>query len=160
MIPAEIEATQKQNSQTMRLRNTCTISPDADVIEEFTAALLAALEPVWEDHEFIAVRSQFDGELRTKIGQELRQSSEWIDGRKTRRKMVGTAGFAINDMDHDEVAKVAKAMIRWGYYVPGWRIVVIGGPSAWGEDMPEHFALAVVDAKLLAVVGIVEQAPQ
>ena len=133
------------------LPKTSAIMPGAGVIDVIADAVMQILDPIWLDHDYIAIRSQDGPEKRTKEGTALRASSEWIDGRKTRRKMAGTAGFLLTDLS--SLARVIESMVCNGYWRTGNRIVLIAGTGAWGDDMPERYATAIRDATLVAVVG-------
>lgn len=113
-----------------------------------------AVNAVWTDYDGIALRLQSGAEMRSKVGDALRPSNHWIDGRKTRRKMAGTACFYIHSLDNMD--KVLDAMCRHGYSPRlGGRIVVIGsndGTDSDGESMPEAHARALRNAILLVVV--------
>ena len=116
-------------------------------------ALREALRLIWMDYEYIGLRMQRGAEKRTRIGAMLRPSHEWVDERKLRRKMRGTAGFQIYSLD--KIDRVLDAMQRHGYNPDSEneRLVVIGtNDGAWGEDMPEKYATAFIGAQLLAIV--------
>jgi hypothetical protein len=117
---------------------------------------MAAVEPIWCDYACIGLRIQQGAEVRTQTGDMLRPSCEWIDGRKTRRKLVGTAAFYISglSLDRAKVTEILAAMDAHGYRL--WsdsRLVVIGGDGAWGDDMPERFASAIINARLVTVIA-------
>jgi hypothetical protein len=115
--------------------------------------ILEAVTPVWLEYEWIGLRIQSGAECRTKIGQTLRPSSEWVDGTKTRRKLSGTAAFCFRDID--DIPKVLATMQQWGYVLRnGDRLVVVGSNDGCnGDDMPERYASAITNAVLLAVIG-------
>ena len=116
-------------------------------------SILAAVEAVWYDCEFVGLRVQIGAETKTKLGTKLRASSEWVDGHKTARKLSGTAAFIVRTLS--QLNAVLDVMERWNYTPQaGDRLVVIGSDEgANGHDMPEPFAVAIKGAKLLAVVA-------
>jgi hypothetical protein len=119
-------------------------------------AVRDAVTPIWYDHETIAIRCQRNGELRTKVGSRLRPSCHWDEDRKTRKQMVGTAGWLLHSLEPRDIEQVVERMMGWGFACAGDRLVLIGTDgSAWGEGMSEPGASALVDAKLLAIVGTI-----
>lgn len=120
---------------------------------------------VADDAEALALRLQQRLEAdRTKPGDVLRTSHEWIDDTKTRRKLYGTAGFAlprkvVADLKPEDIQPILDAMKRHGYELkaPGERLVLIGGEDSNVSDMPERHATAIKDAKLIDVFVSPEQ---
>lgn len=122
-------------------------------------AWLAQFAGECDDHDCVALRVQTPAESkRTRPGSALRPSHEWIDGNKTRRRMVGTAGFLlpckrVEAMLEADVLPILDGMQRWGYSVDGTayvRLVLIAGHGAHGEDMAEPHAAAIRDAVMVA----------
>lgn len=127
-----------------------------------TAEILNWLKQTEADkYEYIGLRLQRDAETRTKVGSTLRPSSHWIDGRKTRRKLAGTAAFILRNklvanMTEADIAPVVGFMNCRGYVplIPGDRIVLVGSEcldTEPGSEMPEDYAASFKDAKLLSV---------
>ena len=105
----------------------------------------------WEDNPEVAIRVQRGREAKVGgVGSELRPSSEWIEGEKTRNKLPGTAGFRVPDPKY--LPDIIDSMKRNGYKLrSGDRLVLIGGDRAWDADMPEEYASAIRNARILHV---------
>jgi len=115
------------------------------------AEIIQAVTDHWLDCEYIGIRAQDGAEIRTKVGDALRPSCEWVDGNKTRRKLPGTAAFYVAEIS--KVEAVVEAMRRHGY-LNSRRIVIVGSDTGCnGADMPERYASAFRDARILAIVG-------
>ena len=119
-------------------------------------AIRAAIAPIWHDYDYIGLRVQCPLEAAgTKVGSKMRRSFERNDGDKGRR-LIGTAAFYLSSNLDLELPLVWAEMQRLGYTPDGqfYRLVVIGSnDGADCEDMPERYATAIKNAKLLAVVA-------
>lgn len=117
--------------------------------------LRAAIEAATEDDsgmEWIGVRNQRGAETKTKPGDDLRTSHEWIDNEKTKNKLPGTAAFHLDP--NVPIDKVVDSLIKNGYAGENSRLVLIGSNyGIEGADMPERFAAAFPKAKLISVLG-------
>jgi hypothetical protein len=119
-------------------------------------AIRAAIAPIWHDYDYIGLRVQCPVEAAgTKVGSKLRRSFERPDDVKGRR-LSGTAAFYLSSNLDLELPRVWEEMQRLGYTPESQfsRLVVIGSnDGADCEDMPERYAIAIKNAKLLAVIA-------
>lgn len=123
----------------------------SDAKEHYRTEIKKAVEPLLDGDDYVGVRLQSRNEVRTKPGDSLRPSSEWIDEVKTRNKLPGTAGFHIESMA--DVDKVIDALDRHNYLPSkGERLSIIKGDYIDKADMPESRAVAFRNAKLQSIL--------
>jgi hypothetical protein len=107
-----------------------------------------------DDMEYFVFRSLHEDE-KPKVGSTMRPSREWEDGSvvysgRSQVKLPGTAGFYIHSNRYSDVRAALDEALKYyqGFSV---KVALLGGTNISGADMPEHLAVALKHAKVLAV---------